>query len=42
LLVQPLATVRARFRVAAPSQYPQLRERSDATVTAETARLATA
>jgi hypothetical protein len=41
-LVQPLATVRARFRVAAPGQYPQLRERSDAAVAAETARLATA
>jgi ubiquinone biosynthesis protein COQ4 len=42
LLVQPLATVRARFRVAAPTQYPQLRERSVAAVAAEAARLAVA
>jgi hypothetical protein len=42
LLVQPLATVRARFRVAPATQYPQLRERSAAAVAAEAARLATA
>ncbi len=41
LLAQPLASVRARFRVATPTQYPQLRERS-AAVAAEAARLATA
>ena len=42
LLAQPLAAVRARFRVAAPTQYPQLRERSAAVVAAEEARLAAA
>jgi ubiquinone biosynthesis protein COQ4 len=42
LLVQPLATVRARFRVAAPTLYPELRDRSVAAVTAEAARLAAA
>jgi ubiquinone biosynthesis protein COQ4 len=42
LLVQPLVTVGARFRVAAPTQYPQLRERSVAAVAAEAARLAMA
>ena len=42
MLAQPLATVRARFRVAAPILYPQLRERSAAAVAAETARLAAA
>jgi ubiquinone biosynthesis protein COQ4 len=42
LLVQPLATVRARFRVAAPTLYPELRDRSVAAVTAGAARLAAA
>jgi ubiquinone biosynthesis protein COQ4 len=42
LLAQPLATVGARFRVAPPTQYPQLRERSVAAVAAEAARLAAA
>lgn len=42
LLMEPLATVRARFRVAAPTQYPLLRERSIAAVVAEAGRLATA
>src|SRR5271168_3475497 len=42
LLVHTLATGCARFRVAPPTQYPQLRERSDAAVAAEAARLATA
>jgi hypothetical protein len=40
--MEPLATVRARFRVAAPTLYPQLRERSTAAVAAETTGLATA
>ncbi|HEX3410483.1 MAG TPA: Coq4 family protein, partial [Stellaceae bacterium] len=42
LLMEPLATVRARFRVAAPTQYPLLRERSIAAVVAEAGRLAAA
>ena len=40
LLAQPLATVRARFRVEAPTLYPQLRERS--VVAAVAAQLAAA
>ena len=42
LLAQPLESVRARLRIAPPTQYPRLRTRSVAVIAAEQARLAAA